>query len=175
MLKAVMLKTGLMAAAVSLSISAYAMADNPRPVSVPAGDLIGALELLQKQSNVEIVYRPELLKGLRTPGVKGTLSSEAAVTRLLAGTKLQIHSDKTGVLLITGTSVKGARTSARGATPATTALLLPQSQDILSDSGGSSAAAAAADSGEKDTKVSEIVVTGTRLVLNSRSPRCSIS
>jgi len=77
------------------------MADSPRPVNVPAGDLTVALEILEKQSGVEIVYRPELLKGLRTGGVKGTLSSEEAVTQLLQGTKLTIHTDKTGVLLIT--------------------------------------------------------------------------
>src|SRR6267378_774265 len=101
MKKSAMLKTVALFLALAASISANAMADSPKPVNVPAGDLTGALELLEKQSGVEIVYRPELLKGLYTGGVKGTLSSEEAVTRLLKGTTLKLHTDRTGVLLIT--------------------------------------------------------------------------
>ena len=99
--KAAMLETGLLLAALALSVGTPALADNPRPVDVPAGDLIAALQLLEKQSGVEVVYRPELLQGLHTDGVKGVLMPEEAVTQLLKGTNLKIHSDKTGVLLIT--------------------------------------------------------------------------
>ncbi|MDB5782045.1 TonB-dependent receptor [Caballeronia mineralivorans] len=102
--KAAMLKTGLLLIVLALSASTPALADDPRPVDVPAGDLIAALQLLEKQSGVEVVYRPELLKGLHTDGVKGVLLPEEAVTRLLKGTNLRIHGDKTGVLLITEAS-----------------------------------------------------------------------
>lgn len=69
------------------------MADNPKPVNVPAGDLTTALELLEKQSGVEIVYRPDLLRGVHTGGVKGTLSSEEAVTTL-AGAHSAVEMDQ---------------------------------------------------------------------------------
>src|SRR5882724_12548809 len=108
MSKSAMLKTAALIFALAVSISANAIADSPKPVNVPAGDLTVALELLEKQSGVEVVYRPELLKGLRTGGVKGTLSSEEAVTKLLKGTKLTLHTDRTGVLLITEAGVEGA-------------------------------------------------------------------
>src|SRR5260221_13508437 len=85
--KSAMLKTAALIFALVVSISANARADSPKPVNVPAGDLTAALELLEKQSGVEIVYRPEMLKGLHTGGVKGALSSEEAVTKLLKGTK----------------------------------------------------------------------------------------
>ncbi len=92
------------------------MADSPKSVNVPAGDLTAALELLEKQSGVEIIYRPELLQGLHTEGVRGRLSSEEAVTRLLQGTKLKIRTDRAGVLLITDAATEGeAATPDKGA------------------------------------------------------------
>src|SRR3989442_1445605 len=88
------LKVGLLSITLSLLVGARALADSLKLVDVPAGDLTQALELLEKQSGVEIVYRPEVLKGLHTDGVKGTLASKDAVARLLKGTNLKIHSDK---------------------------------------------------------------------------------
>jgi iron complex outermembrane recepter protein len=114
MSKSAMLKTAALLFALTVSISANALADSPRPVNVPAGDLTVGLELLEKQSGVEIVYQPDLLKGLKTGGVKGTLSSEEAVTKLLKGTKLKLHTDRTGVLLITEGGADGAAVSASG-------------------------------------------------------------
>ena len=111
-----MLKTATLAIALAVSVSGIARADSPKPVNVPAGDLTTALELLEKQSGVEIVYRPELLKGLHTDGVKGTLSSEEAVTRLLKGTTLRLHGDRTGVLLITEAGSEGTAASKVGGT-----------------------------------------------------------
>ncbi len=71
------MRTGLLVAVLCLSVGANALADSPKPVDVPAGDLIVALELLEKQSGVEVVYRPELLQGLHTEGVKGVLFQAA--------------------------------------------------------------------------------------------------
>src|SRR6185312_9889470 len=82
---------------------------------VPAGDLTAALETLEKQSGVEILYRPEMLRGLRTRGVHGTLTSEAALASLLEGTKLSLHTDKTGVLLITDAPAAASIAPDRGA------------------------------------------------------------
>src|SRR5260221_6159382 len=112
--KSARLKAAALCFALAVSISANAMADSSKPVNVPGGDLTAALELLERQSGVEIVYRPELLKGLHTGGVKGTLSSEEAVMRLLKGTTLKLHSDRTGVLLITEAGADGAAASASG-------------------------------------------------------------
>jgi outer membrane receptor protein involved in Fe transport len=99
-----------------LSAGALALAESPKPVDIPAGDLTAALETLEKQSGVELVYSPELLRGVRTRGVHGTLTSAAAVTRLLEGTRLSLHTDKTGVLLVTdaaaGASVGAGKQSA---------------------------------------------------------------
>jgi len=111
--KAAMSRIAALLLALAVSINS-ARADNPKPVNIPAGDLTAALELLEKQSGVEIVYRPELLKGLRTGGARGTLSSGQAVTMLLKGTSLELHSDRTGVLLITPAGSGGAGIASSG-------------------------------------------------------------
>ncbi len=99
MLKFIVLRTALIAFACSLSVAAYAYAD-PRPINVPAGDLTAALESLAKQSGVELVYQPDQLKGFRTRGVSGTLEPRDAVSKLLEGTPLRLHTDASGAMLI---------------------------------------------------------------------------
>jgi iron complex outermembrane recepter protein len=86
----------------SLLIGAYVLADTPkRAINIPAGDLGSALQLLAKQSGADIVYRPEQVKGLKTGGVSGNLSTQEALDVLLKGTVLTLRTDSTGAILIT--------------------------------------------------------------------------
>ncbi len=101
LVKTVMNRSVLIAVACSLSLSAYAMADGVKHmVKIPAGDLAGALELLIKQSGADLVYRPEQVRGLRTRGASGDLSTEDALARLLEGTALTLSTDSSGAVLI---------------------------------------------------------------------------
>jgi iron complex outermembrane receptor protein len=85
----------------SLLISVYAIADAPkRSINIPSGDLGSALQLLAKQSGADIVYRPEQVKGLRTDGVSGNLSTREALDVLLKGTPLTLRTDSSGAILI---------------------------------------------------------------------------
>src|ERR1700730_9653279 len=78
-----------------------AMADSRENViDIPAGDLSAALDLLSKQTGTGTVYRPEQVKGLKTRGVHGTLSAEAAAKKLVEGTGLEVSTDSTGAVLI---------------------------------------------------------------------------
>ncbi|HEY0940444.1 MAG TPA: TonB-dependent receptor [Steroidobacter sp.] len=117
-------KSALLALACSVVLASNAMADAPKAVDVPAGDLIEAIELLVRQSGVEVVYRPEQLKGLQTSGVHGTLTAADAITKLLEGTALALRADDSGVLLITpassnpsGGAVGNPSSSATGENP----------------------------------------------------------
>ncbi|HEX7113668.1 MAG TPA: TonB-dependent receptor [Steroidobacter sp.] len=93
-------KSALLALACSFALTANAQEDSPKAVDVPAGDLIEAIELLVRQSGVEVIYRPEQLKGLQTGGVQGRLTAAAAISKLLEGTPLSLSADDSGVLLI---------------------------------------------------------------------------
>lgn len=97
-----MTRSAIIAMLCSLSWSAYAIADNTakHPVNIPAQSLAGALRELSRQSGTDLIYRPEQVRGFRTPGLIGTYSAEQAVTRLIQGTPLAVSMDPTGALLI---------------------------------------------------------------------------
>ena len=167
-----MLRSALLAFVCSVSVAANAIADSPKTVNVPAGDLTTALELLAKQSGVELVYRPEQLKGLRTQGVQGTLSSEEAVTKLLQGTQLTLQTDQSGVLLIGTSESGGAAASSSGfRSPSPTAgksdssdrLSLAQNNTTASDSGSTEKQFDQnSDQNSGQQKLEEIVVTAQK-------------
>lgn len=119
-MKRMTLRSAIAAIICSMSYAAGAYAD-PKPVNVPAGDLIVALETLAKQSSVEFVYQTDQLKGLRTQGVSGNLSPRDAVTKLLEGTPLTVHTDATGAILIAAPRAAG-EPKQKSVSPASTAV-----------------------------------------------------
>jgi iron complex outermembrane receptor protein len=110
MMGILMVRGALAALVCTISMCAYAMADAPRPINVPPGDLATALELVSKKTGVELVFNPQQIKGIHTKGVSGTLSSQEAVRKLLEGTKLELRTDSaTGAMMI-GPSPEGPQT-----------------------------------------------------------------
>jgi outer membrane receptor for ferric coprogen and ferric-rhodotorulic acid len=75
-------------------------AAEPSQLDVPAGNLVSALKSLAAQTDVELVYRAEQLKDLRTEGVKGAFSPQEAIAILLKGTALQVHTAASGAMVI---------------------------------------------------------------------------
>jgi iron complex outermembrane receptor protein len=100
MLNKVTFQASFIALCTMLSVGAYAIADAPKPVDIPAGDLSVALLKLSKQYGADLVYRPEQVHGLKTHGVHGSLTTEQAVTQLLQGTPLELRTDPSGAMLI---------------------------------------------------------------------------
>lgn len=171
MLKTVTVRATLLAACITLPISAYAIADAPKQVDIAAGDLGQALLQLSNDYGADLVYRPEQVRGLKTHGAHGSLTTEQAVTELLEGTKLKVTVGSTGALLI--------------ATPQAASSALPEGPDAAnsadtsakegkSDSSGrfrvaqvdQATSGPELKSGEEDTKkgvLEEVVVTGTQI------------
>ena len=117
MLKTLMVRTTLIAFAWSISVSAYAIADSPKQINVPAGDLVTALETLARQADISVVYQAQQLAGLRTGGVTGSLTPQEAVTKLLQGTKLHLRTDPiTGAMLIEPPHTNALSTAGEGST-----------------------------------------------------------
>lgn len=100
MLKNVTIRATLLALTCTLPIAAYALAEAPKQVDIPAGELSQALLQLSKQYGADLVYRPEQVHGLRTQGAHGELTTEQAATRLLEGTRLEVRTDPSGAMLI---------------------------------------------------------------------------
>ena len=90
----------VLAFACMASASTLAIAETPKSVRVPAGDLADALESLATQCGVDVIYPSGLLKGRETQGVSGTFESRDAFRKLLEGTPLVLR-EEGGALLIT--------------------------------------------------------------------------
>ncbi len=115
-----------------LAITTTAQAQSRAPLidfDIPAGPLGTALNAYADQADRQLMFTSEQVAGLRTAGVSGTLSADAALERLLANTGLVVSSSQPGVyvlqrhqgvvsaaqvedIIVTGTLLRGP-----GATP----------------------------------------------------------
>jgi outer membrane receptor protein involved in Fe transport len=91
----------LLGAASAAAITAGAWAAN---FNVPAGDLEAALDAYTQQSGIALAVPSEAIRGVRTDGVKGNLSPDAALSRILKGTGFIESRDRSGAIGI----MKGA-------------------------------------------------------------------
>src|SRR5580692_6421915 len=64
---------------------------------IPAGDLQSALTVYMKQTGVQLIVSEDAVKDARTRGVKGDLSAEAALERLLKGSGFTERHDRSGI------------------------------------------------------------------------------
>ncbi len=79
----------------ALTSSSYAASFN-----IPGGDLATALNRYTLQSGVAVFVSGEVVRGAQTRGVKGDLTADAALTRLLSGTGFSIQRDPSGAVAI---------------------------------------------------------------------------
>jgi iron complex outermembrane receptor protein len=159
-----------------ISASALALADEPRRVNVPAGNLIEGLESLAKQCGVDVIYPSNELKGLKTRGVSGTLEPKEAFRKLIEGTPL-ILKEQGNALLI---SLPSASTRSQSSNPSDTADSSEQSQERKSKSSGNFLLAQVdqgqtsspstvekpheqASERKKTEQLQEVIVTGSRI------------
>ena len=82
---------------VALTASVGARAED---FNIPGGDLETALDAYARVTGVELIVSNQAIRGIHSPGVRGTLSSDAALSHLLAGTHFVPHRDATGAIAI---------------------------------------------------------------------------
>lgn len=101
MLKTMTVRAAVGAVLAGLSLSTHANGEPVRPINVPAGDLVAALEKLSRQAAVDLVFQPDQLKSFRTEGVSGTYTPQEAIRILLKGTPLELRTDaSSGAMVI---------------------------------------------------------------------------
>ncbi len=88
----------LVAGTLALSAASPAQARDVS-FSVPAGPLSAAIPAFSRDSGVQIIARPEVLRGKRTRGLAGRMTVERALRLLLRGTGLESR-QRGGVILI---------------------------------------------------------------------------
>ncbi|RDE05587.1 TonB-dependent receptor [Sphingomonas aracearum] len=141
-----------LAATLLMTTAAYAAPVMPaaeRRFDIASQPLAGALTDYGRQAGVQIFFPRASIAHLRSGGVRGQMSREAALRRLILGSGLQVRSDD-GRTVVLGVA-QGAET----ARAATVALQLP---DAPAGSGMQDNTALAGEEAQTDQ---EIVVTGT--------------
>lgn len=83
----------------ALALTGLAAAQ-PRSFDVPEGDLRIALNAYVQQANVELIYPADEVRGHASPGVRGNLSSEDALERVLADTGFVALRDASGAIIV---------------------------------------------------------------------------
>lgn len=68
--------------------------------SIPAGDLASAVDAFSRQSGLQILYKPELLKGRRVGAISGSLANQEVLARLLKGTDVQWERVNGGTIVL---------------------------------------------------------------------------
>ena len=88
------------AGALLLAMTACAAHAAPVLVDVRAGPLQDALAELAREDNAEVLYSADLVRGRRTPAVKGRLTREQALALLLQGSGLGYRITPDGVFVL---------------------------------------------------------------------------
>lgn len=94
------LLSGSAIVACAFAISTSACAQEAQPFDIPPGSLRDGLIRFATQSDQQILFSPDLVGGLQTPGLRGRYVPGAALDRLLAGTGLTWTETRPGVLVL---------------------------------------------------------------------------
>ena len=74
---------------------------------IPAQSLVTALQRYSEVSGVQVLYESGVADGIRSAGVDGDFSAEAALQTLLSGTELTVHYTRSNAITITRTGRQG--------------------------------------------------------------------
>ncbi|HEV2560936.1 MAG TPA: TonB-dependent receptor [Rhizomicrobium sp.] len=106
------LTSALIAGASVLALSSAARADQ---FNIPSGDLATALGAYMAQTGVELVIADNAFKGRRTAGVRGNLTADVALSRILAGTGFVTYREGNAIAVVPEAVRSRSQTIARAA------------------------------------------------------------
>jgi outer membrane receptor protein involved in Fe transport len=85
--------------AVALFVTAHASSVE-LPVRIDGGSLASTLKDLERQTGVELLYDVDVVREVHSPTIAGSLSAEAALRQMLAGTNLTVRRASSGAWII---------------------------------------------------------------------------
>src|ERR1700733_1098197 len=74
--------------------------DAPHSFNIPTRPLEGALRLLAKQADLQILFAPALVENRTAPTVEGSLAPRQALAQMLSGTHLVAFEQSPGVVVV---------------------------------------------------------------------------
>jgi iron complex outermembrane recepter protein len=109
MTKLRLLKTALAGTAAALAFAPLAHADQ---FNIPGGDLSTALDAYMAQTRIELVVPDNDIHGAHTSGVKGDLTADVALSRILSGTGFMAHREGNALVVVPETHAKKTSSAA---------------------------------------------------------------
>jgi iron complex outermembrane recepter protein len=113
------IRSAMAAVACAICASVSAFAASPKQFDIPAGPLVQALEALEKQAPIELIFQPAQLQSFHTGGIKGFYEPAAAIRALLEGTPLRLYTDSNGAMVVAPPRPRRAAGEERPATKPT--------------------------------------------------------
>jgi iron complex outermembrane receptor protein len=107
-----LINTGLIAGVCALALSAGAALAQAKDFAIPGGDLKAALDRYGAQAGVQLIYRSDEVRGVRTAGVRGSREPAVALNELLSGTGMAARRDPTGAIIVVKETVTSPQASA---------------------------------------------------------------
>ena len=132
----------------------------PHPLDIPTAPLSESLNTLAQQSHLQILFASALVQALQGPAVKGSLTAEEALRRLLAASELQFEFVNPHTVTITARRRPATQTAyhAMAAEPAANAV-------VAADPPGE----------DRGPRLEEIVVTATKRTENLQNVPMTVS
>lgn len=158
-------RAALVASVCALAICDGAMAQSVTAFNIPSAELSAALHTYARQSDQQIIYRIEDVRGLQGKAVRGSLSSYQALQQMLAGTPLTVTRSASGAYVVRKAPRQAslAPRPVRASTP-------PRAVAVQAPPVPSAAPEPLAS---EEAPVQDIIVTGSRIQrpdLNTASP-----
>jgi iron complex outermembrane recepter protein len=107
-MRCTVLASALSVVFLSMAVAGPADASVRKSTSIPVESLDLALRTLAKDRHLQVLYRAELVQDVRTPGASGSLTSDEALTKVLAGTGLSYKYLDTQTVTIVSRESAGA-------------------------------------------------------------------
>lgn len=135
------------ASAVSFAWASQAAAQPVIAFDIPAGPMTTALERFAIQSQIQLMYSPSLAAGRSVAAVRGPMTADEALAKLLAGSGIEVARPREGVIVLKNGSPPRA----------------------AAEPGEASSSAGEGSAADGPTEVDEVVVTGT-LIRGAAAP-----
>lgn len=163
-------RTSLFAASALGAVAAFTTPARAAPAiafSIEAGPLEQALLTYAAQSRRQILFQPQQVAGRRAPAVKGTMSPDAALSILLAGSGLTPHQSAANVFVLRPAPPPAAAGEPRG--PSDPTARGREAIEASSPSAVTAASAVSSAAAETPALLEEVVITGS-LIRGANAP-----
>jgi iron complex outermembrane receptor protein len=94
------LKCSAILAGWSIGFAALAVAAFADNFNIPGGDLRTALDAYAAQTRIHLLYVESAVSGVRTNGIRGSLSADDAMSRLLKGTGFSVRREAGAMAIV---------------------------------------------------------------------------